>query len=99
MSEYRPLTDDELAEWKQLCDAATTEPWGRIKRNPSWIYDGAASSIGSMDFEKDTAWIIAARTEWPRCIAEIKRLRAENKELREKILEILVRNHCAEMDK
>ncbi len=83
MSNHTPLTDEELAKWKAICDAATPGPWGRIKRHPTWIYDGALSSIGSMDSEKDTVWIIAACAGWPRCIEEVERLRAEVERLNE----------------
>ena len=66
MSGHIPPTDDELTQMQALCDAVAPGPWVRY---------GAMSSIGSSDFARYTAWIVAARPGWPRCIKEIERLR------------------------
>ena len=80
MSEHKPLTDDELAEWK-------SEAGNQIH------------FCATRDESLNTVEAIVYLRRLLDCIEEVNRLLAENKELREKILETLVRNHCAEMDK
>ena len=88
------ITDEELAEMKELCDAATPGPWtpkrllfdGVVIRcevtTPE--YDVCANIPSGVPIRKaeDVVHIAHARTDWPRCIAEIERQRTEIERLK-----------------
>lgn len=76
------LTDDEIAEIGRRCDAATPGPWrsyieGREQMSGSDFIQTAGEDIylsGATHADQD--FIAAARTDVPRLLAEILRLKA-----------------------
>ena len=77
--EQAPLAAAEIAEAKRVCAAAAPWPWyidyGSRGRGISWVSDAVILPCESLD-ENDAAFIAAARTGWPRALAEVERLRA-----------------------
>lgn len=80
--EHQPVTAEELAEWRRLCDAATPGPW-EVKAtvfnsrvvSPSGVVVGdwgMASYLSDVDNGK---FIAASRQAMPRLLAEVERLR------------------------
>lgn len=80
------ITDAQLDADQALCDAATEGPWDRrhgrvyreyVKRSGEQaerlICD--AQGFGMENQQTDAAFIAAARTDWPKAIAEVRRLR------------------------
>src|SRR4051794_14689637 len=70
-----PLTRAELEEMKQIARQVTEAKWRYIKPPES---EGEYIRIGGA---LDAQFIGHARTDWPRCIAEIERLRAGLKQI------------------
>ncbi len=86
------ITDDELAEWQRLCDAATPGPWRLDGRHD--YDDGSEFGIDMIvanngepvviadsgvypPHGQDAEFIAAARSAIPRLLEEVRRLRAE----------------------
>jgi hypothetical protein len=67
------MTDEQLAEWQRLADAATPGPW-RYRG----IYVGTdAGLVASAELPLHAAFIAASRTAVPALIEEVERLRDE----------------------
>lgn len=76
------ISDKELAEMQARCDTQTTAPWviepvDNVGIGISWDIVGHSgqSIVCSGTYDSDAQFIAAARTDLPRCIEEIKRLR------------------------
>jgi hypothetical protein len=76
------LTDDEIAEIARRCEAATPGPWrsyieGREEMSGSdFIMTGGEDICLTGATHADQDFIAAARTDTPRLVAEILRLKA-----------------------
>ena len=88
--ELMPLTNGELDAMQARCDAATPGPWRLIGDSfdpPEWFVvteDGCEVILGptdAMPVNSNAEFIAHARTDTPRLIAEVRRLRAEADEL------------------
>jgi hypothetical protein len=84
MTEGRPITAEELAAIKARADAATDGPWTcEPGGDESDVYSEASVPLGCsrtcvlIDARlRDSEFIAAARTDVPRLVAEVERLRA-----------------------
>lgn len=76
-----PITPAELAEMKQRCDSATAGPWLRDAERDRTIFSASGEMIGGVLYNtkggEDADFIANARTDMPRLIAEVERLRTE----------------------
>ncbi len=86
-----PITDADLREWREACEAATPGPWEAIHNwghptgDPNkfgfWaegpITKSDAWSVAEKQSKMDAEFISMARTAMPRLIDEVKRLRQE----------------------
>lgn len=83
------ITDEQLAEWRRLADAAWPGPWElELDRNDqqnvyaadrTWIALLPHQCVRSIEEERerDAEFIAAARAAVPALIAEVERLRGE----------------------
>jgi hypothetical protein len=80
------ISDKELAEMQARCDAATDAPWTSFTNScldsprPSLVWgkpypSGHMPTLADYQTQGNAQFIAAARTDLPRCIEEIKRLR------------------------
>lgn len=79
------MTNEELAEWKRLADAATPAPWKGLRAEDSdgdlaciVSNEGEIASITELannNFRRDAAFIAATRLAVPALIAEYERMR------------------------
>jgi hypothetical protein len=76
------VTNDELAEARRLCEAATDGPWewDALKLRSPGRYAVITLADGGCAAD-DTAFIAAARSLVPALIAEVERLTTRNDEL------------------
>lgn len=95
------ITDEKLTEWNNLADEATSGEWNvelyqnKISRDFNWwVRPVQGSDIWGVcntgdenapRASQDAKFIAAARTAVPTLIAEVRRLRAENEELRDSL--------------
>ena len=85
--DHTPITGKELADMKRRCENATKGPWWwwtSSGDNPVRLHTGSDGSLMRIsddggfllfDDEDDEDFIENARTDLPRCIAEIEHLR------------------------
>lgn len=78
------VTDEQIAEWRRLSDAATSGPW-RATSDGDWVgYVIAAKRRTTIAIceasEVDMDFIAAAREAVPALLAEIERLRAATRD-------------------
>jgi hypothetical protein len=78
------LSDAELDEIERCCDAATDGPWDAVSPSEAeqargWWVDSSQDAIFLQDYfdatPTDAAFIAASRTDVPKLIAEVRRLR------------------------
>ena len=84
------LTDKELAEIRERCDAATKKPWVRFGRYVVQVDDTRSSLMifesgvsTRLSHESNCIFTAHARADVPRLLDEVERLRAEKRMLRE----------------
>lgn len=75
------ITDEQLAEWEKLANAATPAPWAALFENdvatPDLVCVAKCPSYVGVPFSANQAFIAAAREAIPALIAEVRRLRQE----------------------
>lgn len=76
------VTEEQLAEWERLTEAATEGPWDVMTREQweegfPFCADGTNPYTFPVDIDApDAAFIAAAREAVPALVAEVRRLRA-----------------------
>jgi len=101
-AEPKPLMEEELKGIEARCNAATPGPWTNELRYIAGHIPGGRPNgeiimearywSGSENAglpERNSAFVAAARTDVPRLLTELRRLREENRELKAKIAEHL----------
>ncbi len=77
--DFTPLTDEELNEIEARANAATPAEWHAVTNDELhriFAYDRFID-LGGIVRSEDAAFIARARTDVPRLVAEIARLRAK----------------------
>jgi hypothetical protein len=75
----RQVTDEELREIRARVEAATAGPWLTPEEagGPSKVIDHEGCSVWPWESEADMIFAYKARTDIPRLLDEIERLRTE----------------------
>jgi hypothetical protein len=76
-TKHKPITTDELADMKRRADGATEGPW-QVADTTDGAYildDGDLIITANCERDNDAEFIASARTDMPRLIAEVERLR------------------------
>ena len=82
-----PITPAQLAEWRDITDAATPGPW-RVYYGGDGLPRVSTPKgpvVSSPTRVADATFIAAARTDIPRLLGEVERLRAELDDERERV--------------
>jgi hypothetical protein len=69
------MTDQELAQIEERCARATKGPWHTYRK--LYVHESRNACIVKTDYIPNSIFIAHARTDLPRCVEEIKRLREE----------------------
>ena len=76
------ITEQQLTEWERLAAEATPGPW--VTKYPFEQDSSACYKVPIPQSEADTDFINAAREAVPALIEEVRRLEKENRQLRER---------------
>ncbi len=80
-----PITDEELAAWQAMIDAATPEPWVVVASRdvmPAVVCQCINTIAMEFSSDADAQVTATSRSAMPRLIAELLRVRAQAAEYR-----------------
>jgi len=77
------VTNEKLAELKALCEKATSGPWTISEVQGNSMNEFQVDQAIDDHWEKNAAFIAAARTAMPELIVEVERLWEENEKIKQ----------------